>query len=137
MVNDIFYFLALTQPFQERRLTQIRTLHAISLFSDGNFDEAINTFIELDINPAKVVALYPDSIAGRLSTPREKWFELHGGRPPPNFVHPDSSNVTSPQESLTVAMVETPEQPGGPSARNASGSFRGKPAGALLCDPAH
>ncbi|KAF8501265.1 vacuolar sorting protein 39 domain 1-domain-containing protein [Gautieria morchelliformis] len=107
-------------PEKERRLTQIRILHAVSLFSEGSFDDAINTFIELDINPAKVVALYPDSIAGRLSTPREKWFDLHGGRPPPNFIQPDSSNVTSPQESSIVPVVETPEQPGGPSAQNLS-----------------
>lgn len=44
--------------------------------------EAIKTFIDLDINPAKVIALYPETIAGRLSVPRHKWIELYGGAPP-------------------------------------------------------
>lgn len=44
--------------------------------------EAIKTFIDLDINPAKVIALYPEAIAGRLSVPRQKWIELYGGKPP-------------------------------------------------------
>lgn len=39
----------------------------------------MKTFIALDFNPAKVVALYPDSVAGRLSVPSEKWISLYGG----------------------------------------------------------
>jgi Vam6/Vps39-like protein vacuolar protein sorting-associated protein 39 len=100
-------------------------LHAVALFDQGNFDDAINTFIELDINPAKVVALYPDSIAGRLSTPREKWFELHGGQPPPDFVQIEPSGATSSHESSNVT-AETPEQTGGSPGHVAQGSFRGK-----------
>lgn len=126
MLNHTIQLLVVTQSFQQRRLTQIRTLHAVSLFSEGNFDDAINTFIELDINPAKVVALYPESIAGRLSTPREKWFELHSGRPPPDFVQIKTDIVSPPQEASTVALVESPEQAGGSPAQIASGSFRGK-----------
>jgi Vam6/Vps39-like protein vacuolar protein sorting-associated protein 39 len=49
------------------------------LFQSGNFDAAIDTFIELDINPAKVVALYPESVAGRLSIPPDGWIPLYGG----------------------------------------------------------
>lgn len=121
-----FIFLVITQSFQGRRRTQIRTLHAVSLFSEGNFDDAINTFIELDINPAKVVALYPDSIAGRLSTSREKWFELHSGRPPPEFVQIESGDVTLPQGASNPALVESPEQAGGSPAQVTPGNFRGK-----------
>lgn len=54
-------------------------MNAVSQFSAGKFDEAINTFIELDFNPAKVVALYPDNVAGRLSVPPENWISLYGG----------------------------------------------------------
>ncbi|KAF9509816.1 hypothetical protein BS47DRAFT_1411338 [Hydnum rufescens UP504] len=66
---------------KDRRISYIRGLQAVSLFSEGNFDEAINTFLELDINPAKVVSLYPDSIAGRLAKPRDQWITLFGGKP--------------------------------------------------------
>lgn len=60
----------------------------MSEFCDSKFDSAIDTFIELDLNPAKVVALYPDSVAGRLSVAPERWIPLHGG--------PDSLSVTPP-----------------------------------------
>ncbi|KAJ3775239.1 hypothetical protein FB446DRAFT_417887 [Lentinula raphanica] len=58
---------------------QIRALNAVSEFQAGQFDKAIDTFTELNINPAKVVALYPESISGRLSIPAERWIELYGG----------------------------------------------------------
>lgn len=54
----------------------------MSVFSKGKYIEAIKTFIDLDVNPAKVVALYPESVAGRLSTPSAKWIQLFGGKPP-------------------------------------------------------
>ena len=124
-----YIFLPLSRSntaIQDRRQTQIKTLHAVALFDEGNFDDAINTFIELDINPAKVVALYPDSIAGRLSTPREKWFELHGGQPPPNFIQIESSGATLPHESSNVTAAELPEPTGASPAQVAPGNFRGK-----------
>lgn len=52
----------------------------MSTFAEGKYVEAIKTFIDLDVNPAKVVALYPDAVAGRLSMPRSKWIELFGGK---------------------------------------------------------
>jgi hypothetical protein len=51
----------------------------VSQFRLGKFDDAINSFIELDLNPAKVVALYPERIAGRLSVPPDDWIPLFGG----------------------------------------------------------
>jgi hypothetical protein len=51
----------------------------VALFAQGEYDTAINIFINLDINPAKVVALYPEEIAGRLAIPESGWIELHGG----------------------------------------------------------
>jgi len=49
------------------------------LFRASKFDAAIDEFIELDFNPAKVVALYPESVAGRLSVPQDGWIALYGG----------------------------------------------------------
>ena len=54
---------------QDQR-TRIRALDAAQ-FRAAKFDAALDTFIELDFNPAKVVALYPESVAGRLSVPQE------------------------------------------------------------------
>ena len=64
---------------QAKRKVKIQTLHAVALFAQGEYDAAINIFINLDINPAKVVALYPEEIAGRLAVPESGWIELHGG----------------------------------------------------------
>ena len=64
---------------QDQRRTRIRALNAVAQFRAAKFDAAIDTFIELDFNPAKVVALYPESVAGRLSVPREGWIPLYGG----------------------------------------------------------
>jgi hypothetical protein len=64
---------------QDQRRTRIRALNAVAQFRASKFDAAIDTFIELDFNPAKVVALYPESVSGRLSVPQEGWIPLYGG----------------------------------------------------------
>ncbi|GLB44890.1 putative rab guanyl-nucleotide exchange factor [Lyophyllum shimeji] len=69
-------------PDKDTRRTRIRALNAVSDYRDGKFDEAIDTFLELDFNPAKVVALYPEQVAGRLAVPREGWIALYGGPAP-------------------------------------------------------
>ncbi|KAF9468180.1 vacuolar sorting protein 39 domain 1-domain-containing protein [Collybia nuda] len=86
---------------KDARQMRIRALNAVSEFCHSEFDSAIDTFIELDLNPAKVVALYPDSVAGRLSVSHEKWIPLYGG--------PDSLTVESPWNTNDVLhrSVET------------------------------
>lgn len=69
----------MTQP---RRVAFIQALHGVDLFSKGHYDEAINIFLKLDINPAKVVALYPEVISGRMRVPQEEWIALFGGKKP-------------------------------------------------------
>ncbi|KAF5342379.1 hypothetical protein D9611_001421 [Ephemerocybe angulata] len=66
-------------PDKVQRRTRIRALNAVSQFRAGRFDEAIDTFIELDFNPAKVVALYPEAVSGRLAVPQDRWIPLYGG----------------------------------------------------------
>ena len=78
-------------------------MQAVSQFAEGQYDKAIDTFIELNVNPAKVVGLYPESIAGRLAVPKEKWFELHGGHAPGSKDDPSA-------EDSTVAVVEGQDQ---------------------------
>ncbi|KAF8626612.1 hypothetical protein AX17_006530 [Amanita inopinata Kibby_2008] len=69
-------------PDKDQRRKQLRILNAVSQFKSSNYDAAIDTFTELDLNPAKVVALYPESIAGRLAISAEKWIPLFGGPAP-------------------------------------------------------
>jgi Vam6/Vps39-like protein vacuolar protein sorting-associated protein 39 len=78
-------------------------LHAVSLFHSGKFDEAINVFIELDINPAKVVALYPQSVGGRLSVPQDRWIPLFGG---PSVIEEMPSNDSSKEASRERHITE-------------------------------
>ncbi|KAF5379787.1 hypothetical protein D9615_005708 [Tricholomella constricta] len=79
-------------PDKNTRRIHVRALNAVSDYRDGKFDDAIDTFIELDFNPAKVVALYPEQVAGRLSVPREGWIPLYGG---PTTIRSDSSSSLS------------------------------------------
>ncbi|KIJ98466.1 hypothetical protein K443DRAFT_9137 [Laccaria amethystina LaAM-08-1] len=75
-------------PDKGQRRIKIRALNAVAQFRDSKFDAAIDTFMELDFNPAKVVALYPDAVAGRLSVPQNGWIPLYGG---PTPIDPDDS----------------------------------------------
>ncbi|KAF7330251.1 Rab guanyl-nucleotide exchange factor [Mycena venus] len=90
-------------PDKEQRSTRIRGLNAVSQFRASQFDKAIDTFIALNINPAKVVALYPEAVAGRLSVPQDSWIPLFGG-PAHTATEPDSTPSTpsvneSPKDS--------------------------------------
>ncbi|EJD37691.1 hypothetical protein AURDEDRAFT_116691 [Auricularia subglabra TFB-10046 SS5] len=81
-------------PDKDQRRKHIRGLLAVSYFARGEYDGAIDLFIELETNPARVVALYPANIAGRLGVPREGWVELFGGTPPPPPPPPASEHNT-------------------------------------------
>ncbi|KAJ7116484.1 hypothetical protein C8R44DRAFT_209802 [Mycena epipterygia] len=77
---------------KEQRATRIRGLNAVSQFRASQFDTAIDTLIALDVNPAKVVALYPEVVAGRLSVPQDSWIPLFGG--PMTVIDDDSTSST-------------------------------------------
>lgn len=63
----------------ERKFT-LRRLQALANFASQKWDEALDEFIALDINPAQVVALYPEStLSGSLHEPYDNWITLFGG----------------------------------------------------------
>lgn len=66
-----------SSPSPKRAL--VLALNSVSQFRSGKYDDAINTFLDLDLNPAKVVALYPDKVSGRLAVKQEEWIALFGG----------------------------------------------------------
>ena len=72
------------------------------MFKDGKYDEAIDIFIELDTNPALVVSLYPESIAGRLSTLEKDWITLFGG---------PKEDIPAIQESISLEEAKVTEEP--------------------------
>lgn len=82
---------------QDQRRTHVRALRAVSQFRLGKFDDAMDSFLELDLNPAKVLALYPERISGRLSLPPDDWIPLFGG--PANQSVTPKNDDTAPTQS--------------------------------------
>lgn len=88
------------------RRTKIRGLNAVSQFKNGEYDNAMNAFIELDINPAKIVALYPESVAGRLHVDSEQWIPLFGG--PSHKVKPSRTESKEARSSTGTGRTPSP-----------------------------
>ncbi|PSR72950.1 hypothetical protein PHLCEN_2v11187 [Hermanssonia centrifuga] len=109
-------------PDKDSRQRVIRALNAVSQFRSAQYANAINAFLELNVNPAKVIALYPETISGRLSVPEEDWISLFGG---PAKIATDAladetlSSVKTP-DSGSERGAETPQRPPSPH-----GSVRG------------
>ncbi|PIL35798.1 hypothetical protein GSI_02528 [Ganoderma sinense ZZ0214-1] len=106
---------------KEGRHKQIRALQAVDHFRQAKYDQAIDAFLELDINPAKVVALYPESVAGRLSVPQDEWIPLYGGPKPKS---PDSPSAPP---TTHADNAQKPEQEGGPASMSSPSPLRGTP----------
>ncbi|KAF5327421.1 hypothetical protein D9619_004692 [Psilocybe cf. subviscida] len=96
-------------PDKDQRRIRIRALNAVAQFRDQKWDAAIQTFVDLDFNPAKVVALYPEAVAGRLSVPQEAWIQLYGGPAPL------TEGDAGPEEGTSDGHTE--EKPGSPEAQ--------------------
>ncbi|TFY59088.1 hypothetical protein EVJ58_g6005 [Rhodofomes roseus] len=111
---------AASLPDKEQRRKVVRALHAVSEFKAERFDRAMDTFIELDINPAKVAALYPPNIAGRLSLSQEEWIPLFGGPAPPK---PESKppSVDEKQDGAEGQEQQRPPSPKGSIRASISG----------------
>jgi Vam6/Vps39-like protein vacuolar protein sorting-associated protein 39 len=82
---------------------RIQALHAVAKFRDGSYESAMDTFISLDINPAKVVALFPESISGRLSVPEKEWIPLFGGPKPIEIADPVAAQIPASTSEVTAA----------------------------------
>jgi Vam6/Vps39-like protein vacuolar protein sorting-associated protein 39 len=76
----------------------IKALDAVSQFRAGEFDRALDLFVELNINPTNVISLYPETISGRLSVPREQWIQMFGGPEPKPAQEATSSSSSSSSE---------------------------------------
>ena len=74
--------LLMLASLKDKRTNLTKALDAVSRFRAGEFDRALELFVNLNINPAKVISLYPESISGRLSAPRDQWIQMFGGPTP-------------------------------------------------------
>ncbi|PWN43824.1 hypothetical protein IE81DRAFT_321996 [Ceraceosorus guamensis] len=65
-------------PDKPERKAYVEALWALDLFKAKCYDESLEHFLELDVNPCKIVALYPHSVAGNLSRRPEQWNKIFG-----------------------------------------------------------
>ncbi|KIY68727.1 hypothetical protein CYLTODRAFT_436489 [Cylindrobasidium torrendii FP15055 ss-10] len=77
----------------DARNSRVKALNAVAHFKNAKYDAAIDALKELEVNPAKVVALYPETVAGRLSLPEEQWIPLFGGPAAPKSASPEPADV--------------------------------------------
>lgn len=85
--------------------TLILALNAMSQFRSGKYDDAINTFLDLDVNPAKVIALYPDKVAGRLAVKQDEWVALFGG-PVAQSKEQSGADIAGAEDTTSTKLSE-------------------------------
>ncbi|WFC99446.1 Vacuolar morphogenesis protein 6 [Malassezia yamatoensis] len=68
-------------PDVAKRRMQIQALVAVIRFEQQLYDQAMDLFIEIDTNPAKVLALYPAMISGKLAKDVSHWRQLFDAPP--------------------------------------------------------
>jgi hypothetical protein len=90
--------LLMLVSLKDKRTNLTKALDAVSQFRAGEFDRALDLFVKLNINPAKVISLYPESISGRLSVPRDQWIQMFGGPTPKAAREAISSSSSSSSE---------------------------------------
>lgn len=73
-VEDLFL------PDKPNQRQKLQGLVGVQQFFKGKYDEAIDAFIALDTNPAKVVSLYEKEVSGKLYREPDKREEVFGGR---------------------------------------------------------
>ncbi|KAE8257180.1 hypothetical protein A4X13_0g2531 [Tilletia indica] len=93
-----------------RLRAHVQSLHGLSLYANAEYDRAIEIFIELDINPAKVLALFPEYISGPLARPRDQWLRIFGGNEQSGTLPPPRSEVRDIPEGSPAKL-----KPGGES----------------------
>ena len=94
------------QFVQDARIRVVKGLYAVSQFRSAQYTDAINAFLELNINPAKVVALYPDNVAGRLAEPEDDWIPLFGGPMPEKTAAAEGEHLPSSEAASTNVKPE-------------------------------
>ena len=87
---------------QPARKAYVEALWALDLFRAHKYDEALEHFLELDINPARVIALYPSRIAGPLAQAPETWASLFGA--PQRLVQPQPAKTNQEEKEEEAGL---------------------------------
>ncbi|KAF2732044.1 hypothetical protein EJ04DRAFT_514167 [Polyplosphaeria fusca] len=97
---------------KEGRVREIMMLKAQGLFMLRKFRDALELFIKAEAPPARIIALYPKSIAGNFSaTENEQDAESEAGQPDQEDVNGDKNeidnktNLASPKSTLGRSMM--------------------------------
>ena len=64
------------------RRPHLHTLVGVVAFAQSEYETAMDEFLQVDLNPAWALALYPASVAGPLARPRAAWLRHFGVRDP-------------------------------------------------------
>jgi tetratricopeptide (TPR) repeat protein len=99
-------------PDKAKRRDQLRALNALARFFRGDYDFAIDAFIELDLNPAKVICLYPERISGKLYKDEAHREEVFGGRKADKAIseEPSKTDDASSQHQVELPVSASPAQ---------------------------
>ena len=92
------------------QMKKLRVLAGLSLFLNKQFyNKAIDIFIEENVTPAKVVALFPKAISGKLFCERDDIEQIWGGRLRTE-IYPDQENdkdVNTRKQNKRQSTVDT------------------------------
>jgi hypothetical protein len=98
-------------PDREPRLTLLRALNALALFRSPRAKDkqkAVEEFIELEVNPARVVALFGDVVGWeRLSVKEEDWVEMFGGPKGAASSHDDGGSAPDDKGELGALALRS------------------------------
>lgn len=118
------------QPPLSRRLA---ILHSLNLFETHRYDLAIDAFISLDLNPARVVALYPRAISGKLFLEHSAHEEAFGGRPQHRVaaaIEAEEGRQREEEERRRVEREQEAQAKGSPAPSSPSKRVKGPVAAA-------
>ncbi|CAK9785513.1 hypothetical protein CC85DRAFT_286680 [Cutaneotrichosporon oleaginosum] len=86
---------------ETQRLPHLRILNALAQFARGDYQPALETFTVFNVNPAKVIALYPKTaVSGHLAVPRDEWMKLFGAVEGARLEPPAPPVIETPKPSI-------------------------------------
>ncbi|CAG7849163.1 SubName: Full=Related to Vam6/Vps39-like protein involved in vacuolar morphogenesis {ECO:0000313/EMBL:CCA68795.1} [Serendipita indica DSM 11827] len=99
-----------------KRHAHISALHGAALLAQKQYRPAIDVFLKLDLNPAKVVSMFPVEVSGRLAQPQSSWIGLFGEEAPKETAATSLLNdVTATEGSADVVSVVQDSSTASPS----------------------